>query len=147
VTSQWKEEDAGLSEKMVAIPCKRAPEDYEIGYKMIRMITDEPWEDGKIDPTKMDADFIRRGSIHVNPFFRAVMTFGRGRNICATTGGYLGSVPYVSAIGDMICILFGGSVPFVIRECTDGCFRLGDRRLNRIWFRSTLCTFSVGTTN
>ena len=36
----------------------------------------------------------------------------------------MGRVPHGSAVGDIICILLGGNVPFVIRECSEGRFRL-----------------------
>ena len=42
--------------------------------------------------------------------------------MCVTADGYLGRVPRGSEVGDKICILFGGSVPFVLRDTGDGHF-------------------------
>jgi hypothetical protein len=46
-----------------------------------------------------------------------------GRIVCATNGGYLGRVPRGTEVGDKICILFGGCVPFALRESSGGYFK------------------------
>lgn len=46
-----------------------------------------------------------------------------GRNMCVTEKGYLGRVPMGSKVGDIICILFGGGVPFALRESGEGYYR------------------------
>ncbi len=44
---------------------------------------------------------------------------------CRTMNGYLGLVPLATEIGDVICIVYGSCVPFVLRPCKDikGAFR------------------------
>ena len=37
--------------------------------------------------------------------------------LCVTSKGFLGSPPLSTRVGDMICVLFGGNVPFVVRPC------------------------------
>jgi hypothetical protein len=60
--------------------------------------------------------------LHVMPFVNAVMRLSIARKMCITSTGYLGRVPHGSVPGDKICILFGGSIPFVLRERDDGDF-------------------------
>jgi len=44
------------------------------------------------------------------------------RRFCATSGGRLGQVPRGAAVGDLICIFYGGSVLYVIRPVDNGFF-------------------------
>ncbi|KAF2688105.1 HET-domain-containing protein [Lentithecium fluviatile CBS 122367] len=44
------------------------------------------------------------------------------RRFCATSGGRLGHVPRGTAVGDLICVFYGGSVPYVIRPVDNGFF-------------------------
>jgi hypothetical protein len=103
---------------------KRLTEDYRIGYQYFRMWIDATGEDGIIDPAKLDKDFIGKNIAETMPYLHGAQIFSIGRCLCVTAGGYMGRVPYGSAVGDVICILLGGNVPFVIRECGEGCFRL-----------------------
>jgi hypothetical protein len=38
------------------------------------------------------------------------------QKLCRTKGGYVGLVPTSAEVGDHICVLIGGIVPFVIRD-------------------------------
>ena len=60
--------------------------------------------------------------MHVMPYVNAVMRLSTARKVCVTSNGYLGRVVYGSVIGDKICMFFGASVPFVLRERDDGGF-------------------------
>ena len=51
----------------------------------------------------------------VDRFLQAASTTCTGRRLFVTTGGYLGLGPEAMTEGDGVCILFGGSVPFVLR--------------------------------
>jgi Heterokaryon incompatibility protein (HET) len=52
----------------------------------------------------------------VDRFLQAASTTCIGRRLFVTTGGYLGLGPEAITEGDRVCILFGGSVPFVLRS-------------------------------
>ena len=83
-------------------------------------------EDGTYDFTHevyKSPQFLRNNLVHSSTFVNATIKFTTMRNMCVTSGGYLGRVPLGSVIGDKICILFGGCVPFVLRETGDGHFK------------------------
>jgi hypothetical protein len=108
------------------IPPSRAPEEYGRGYKLWRKFHDAMREDGTYDFTHevyKNPEFLKNNWIHTSVFVNAVLKFTVGRNMCVTNAGYLGRVPMGSAIEDKICILFGGCVPFVLRESGDGFFK------------------------
>lgn len=108
------------------IPPNRAPESYGGGYKLLRKFHDAMREDGTYDFTHevyKSPEFLRNNWVHSSVFINAVIKFTTARNMCVTAGEYLGRVPLGSVIGDKICILFGGCVPFVLRETSDGCFK------------------------
>lgn len=44
------------------------------------------------------------------------------RRICRTLNGQLACVPKTSEKGDIICVLFGGQVPYVLRPRNDDCY-------------------------
>ena len=48
----------------------------------------------------------------------------KNRALCATAKGYLGLVPKYSTQGDVICVLAGYPVPFVLRDLGNGTFHL-----------------------
>jgi hypothetical protein len=70
------------------------------------------------DPT-MGTDIM-----HVYPYTNSVMRLRTARKVCITPNGYIGGVVHGSVIGGKICILFGASVPFVLRGMDDGGFML-----------------------
>lgn len=51
-------------------------------------------------------------------------TFSNGRHLSETRNGRLGSMPKGTKVGDKICILYGGNLPYVIRPCGDGKYTL-----------------------
>ena len=48
------------------------------------------------------------------------------RRFCSTTDGRIGLVPRSSAAGDLICVLYGGRVPYVLRPCEIGYSLIGE---------------------
>lgn len=62
-------------------------------------------------------------------------TFSHGRRFARTEQGRLGSMPIFSAVGDKICLLKGGSLPYVIRPRGDGTFMfIGDCYLDGVMY-------------
>jgi hypothetical protein len=54
------------------------------------------------------------------PELVAGLDFTGGRLFCITAKDRLGCVPQAAQVGDRICVLYGGRLPFVIRPCGDG---------------------------
>jgi hypothetical protein len=46
--------------------------------------------------------------------------YNEGRRLCLTTSGQMGYVPGDAKVGDTICLLSGGALPYVIREYGNG---------------------------
>jgi hypothetical protein len=69
-------------------------------------------------------DFLKVNLEKSTAFLYSLSAYANGRKFCVTNKGHMGRVPYGSSIGDKVCIFFGGCVPFVLRECGDGTFRL-----------------------
>jgi hypothetical protein len=98
----------------------RAPVEYGIGYRTLRRMQNIMTPEGDYDWSKdpsMGTDIL-----HVMPYINAVMRLSTARKVCVTSNGYLGRAAHGSVIGDKICIFFGASVPFVLRERDDGGF-------------------------
>jgi hypothetical protein len=53
---------------------------------------------------------------------RSLSGWQRHRRFCSTDSGRLGWVPGATAIGDVVCILNGGRVPFVLRPANSGIY-------------------------
>jgi hypothetical protein len=67
-----------------------------------------------------------------------IASFGSGRSVCATVRGDLGQVPFGTHPGDLVCILKGGIVPFLLREDGD-CYQLvGECFINGIMYGEAL---------
>ena len=41
---------------------------------------------------------------------------GSKRRFCVTEKGYIGMVPHLSQVGDIVCVFFGAKVPFIVRN-------------------------------
>jgi hypothetical protein len=54
------------------------------------------------------------------------------RSCIMTTQGYLGSVPNATEVGDVICILYGCKVPYVLRPVDGHFFLVGDAYIHGI---------------
>lgn len=55
------------------------------------------------------------------PKFASSLHASFERRFCITKNGYVGLVPLLSRPGDLICIIFGGDTPYLVRPtaCTD----------------------------
>jgi hypothetical protein len=106
------------------IPPSRAPSSYGEGYKLFRKFQEATREDESYDFTHeiFKPDLLKKNWIPSSVFTNSVLKFTTARNMCVTADGYLGRVPRGSEVGDKICILFGGSVSFVLRDTGDGHF-------------------------
>jgi hypothetical protein len=108
------------------IPPSRAPEEFGRGYQLLEKFHEAMRDDGTYDFTHAvykSPEYLKNNLIHNSVFLNAVKKFTIARNMCLTARGYLGRVPMGSVIGDKICILFGGCVPFVLRDTGDGYFK------------------------
>lgn len=47
-----------------------------------------------------------------------------GRRFCRTAEDRLGWLPYYAREGDVVCVLYGGEMPYVLRPGANGCYRL-----------------------
>jgi hypothetical protein len=56
---------------------------------------------------------------HVLGYYHSSVAFTVGRKFCVTEGRYLGLVPALTEVGDVIVILGGGRTPFVLRPWFD----------------------------
>jgi hypothetical protein len=57
-------------------------------------------------------------------YIKSQGTMTAHKRFCRTRGRYLGWVPIGTAPGDIICIFFGGSVPYVLRHDGSDCYQL-----------------------
>jgi hypothetical protein len=69
--------------------------------------------------SKLSVQAVRGDAFNVA--FRA---HAAGRKFCATEEGYIGCVPFAARQGDLVCYFEENTLPFVIRECEDGGYRL-----------------------
>jgi hypothetical protein len=53
----------------------------------------------------------------------AIDSRSRGWRVCATRDRRIGRVLYSAKVGDVICVLYGGEVPYVIRPCGNGLYK------------------------
>jgi hypothetical protein len=106
------------------IPVRRAPAEYASGYKMLRLSHETIKVDGQYDTEALSPRIIIEDMSHYMALMSTIGRYFRGNNLCVTAGGYLGCVPNGSRIGDKICLLFGSTVPFILRECGEGYFKL-----------------------
>ncbi|KIM98489.1 hypothetical protein OIDMADRAFT_128054, partial [Oidiodendron maius Zn] len=50
------------------------------------------------------------------PYEQPLLDTRSGRLLCRTEGGYVGLVPRHTQAGDLVCIVYGSPVPFIVRE-------------------------------
>jgi hypothetical protein len=51
----------------------------------------------------------------------------RSRRFCSTINDRLGSTPHNAEAGDIVCVFYGGNLPYVIRRCGEGQYKfIGD---------------------
>jgi hypothetical protein len=106
------------------IPARRVPAEYAAGWRNIRGQQQAINADGALDWDALDLPDLRQNINNFVALSNAIGVNSAGRNLCITTGGYLGYVSNDSQIGDKICILFGSAVPYILREDNNGSFVL-----------------------
>lgn len=89
----------------------------DIFYKMRFFHATMEYMQSKDPKRELTAEIVSEWGNHI-----VVMT--RGRLAIETTDGFLGLAPDDTKTGDVICILSGGHVPFVLRPLDDGMWRL-----------------------
>lgn len=57
---------------------------------------------------------------------RSIVVWGNNRRFCATRDGRIGWVPRDTREDDVVCVLFGGRVPYVLRPCERGYTLVGE---------------------
>ena len=57
-------------------------------------------------------------------FEAAMDRWAAGRRFCASEAGYIGWVPQTADVGDMLCVILGAEVPFVLRKRPSGQYQL-----------------------
>ncbi|GAB1316503.1 hypothetical protein MFIFM68171_06713 [Madurella fahalii] len=94
------------------------------------------------------AKFVNQTGLEGNPAWRVGVTvsvslaeqcmgsYTVDRRFCVTERGTLGWVPRGARPGDFICVLNGGSVPFVLRRCAAGYKLVGDAYIEG-WMKGT----------
>jgi hypothetical protein len=123
----------------------RAPADFGIGYRMLRRLQNILSPEGDYDWAKdpggkpIGTDFL-----YYMTYINAVMRLCTARKVCVTSNGYLARAVPGSVIGDKICIFFGASVPFVLRERDDGGFMfLGEAYVHGLMDGEALKEFDI----
>jgi len=81
--------------------------------------------EASLDPH--DEDWWARMAYVSSDVEKHFVRFSANRRFCCTLNGRLGSMPKGAEVGDKICVLYGGSLPYVIRGCGNGRYRfIGD---------------------
>lgn len=52
----------------------------------------------------------------VNPFGRRLSCYSTNRRMAVSRKGYLGLVPFETELDDLVCVLLGGDMPFILRR-------------------------------
>lgn len=69
-----------------------------------------------------DSNWYKDRLLGANAVEQSLHAHAGRRRFCATGGGRLGQVTRGAQVGDLICVFYGGSVPYVIRPVDDGSF-------------------------
>jgi len=76
----------------------------------------------------------------------SIEIFAVYRRFCSTDGGRLAQAPKRTEVGDVICILYGGSVPYVIGPCGDDCYTfIGECYVNGLMDGEAMHLEELGT--
>jgi len=84
-------------------------EEWQAEVSMFVAIFQEPW-----DPKPRET------------FHREYKNTLMERSIFRTQEGYLGLGPYITQPGDLVCVLFGLNVPYVLRAVNEGFLLIGE---------------------
>jgi hypothetical protein len=121
----WKTMTCGLTGD--AFPAPKRYSVYFVNYMNFMASASERFNDYLIE-SETTEDGVR-GLDEVFPHFEAhaiieasLHKWSSKRRLCTTTSGRLACVPKSTHEGDVICILFGGEVPYVLRPIRDGSY-------------------------
>ncbi|KAK0128803.1 hypothetical protein ONS95_000753 [Cadophora gregata] len=82
-----------------------------------------PLPNSEVDALPPGADLDEAKRLYVKPFTDACITWSHGRTFIITSKGYIGIAPLKTEIGDIVTVLEGGSVPFVLRALDEGGYK------------------------
>jgi hypothetical protein len=122
------------------------------------LIWDQPYQGHTIEQTMQDCeDYLRMiltgKEVVIATFgsgYLMTSTFNEGRRLCLTADGRMGYVPGDAKVGDTVCLLYGGALPYVIRECGNGeyqflgdCYIEGEMYGNRLKIEPDIESFTL----
>jgi hypothetical protein len=92
------------------------------------LIWDQPFQGQTLEQTILEAtDYLRGILTSEEVIFAAAgggyvstTIYNEDRRLCLTTSGRIGYVPATTGLGDVVCLLHGGSLPYVLRKCGNG---------------------------
>jgi hypothetical protein len=73
---------------------------------------------------RLDKDWLKEAVGSITLVESSLHKYAAHKRFCTTNGGRFAQVPKAAEPDDLICILYGGNVPFVIRPREDGHYRL-----------------------
>jgi hypothetical protein len=79
----------------------------------------------RADSTK-DEKYLLQRFPAAQAFERSMIVWAKNRRFCSTTSGRIGWVPSNTEKNDLICILYEGQVPYVLRPCEGGYKLVGE---------------------
>ncbi len=78
------------------------------------------------DWVKANKDWVQERLLDFQQIHAVIGLMNKNRRFCSTTDGRIGLVPRSAAAGDVICVLYGGRVPYVLRPCKDEYTLIGE---------------------
>lgn len=102
-----------------------APANYKLYYELAKRIyiddprySDRDWKEAQA-LASIDPRFSQTELAGANEYYYPFLVASIGRRFCITEGGRLSLVPSGAEKGDVVCVLKGASVPFMLRRCED----------------------------
>ena len=79
-----------------------------------------------LEEGSVNKDWVQERLSNFQQIHAVIGLMNKNRRFCATIGGRIGMVPRSAAAGDVLCVLYGGRVPFVLRPCEKGYTLIGE---------------------
>ena len=92
--------------------------------RFVELVLKEETANG--DWVKANKDWVQERLLDFQQIHAVIGLMNKNRRFCSTTDGRIGLVPRSAAAGDVICVLYGGRVPYVLRPCKDGYTLIGE---------------------